>query len=287
MGQLHAHEPTSASDEEDSRSPSSSSRRLDLYKDLGLNRPRYETLMLALLLSTLTSASEQSTPTVHWDWATLQGMRNAKVRAPIAARALTIVHTCIYEAWTAYDKQALSTQLRGALRRPASEWTNANKERAISYAAYRALTDLFPSDTESVFKPLMRQLGYDPNDNSTDIETPTGIGNVACAAVLEARHHYQSNQLGDIPLVETARMKPNALGPYSDWTGYTPINPPATVPLRFPFVKPINPDHWQPLTYTDSLSNHTCTNGITECQGPDAPCPSWPEGLQRKCEPRP
>jgi len=35
----------------------------------------------------------------------------------------------------------------------------------------------------------MKQLGYDPNDKSTDIETPTGIGNVACAAVLEFRHH--------------------------------------------------------------------------------------------------
>jgi hypothetical protein len=44
----------------------------------------------------------------------------------------------------------------------------------------------------------MRQLGYDPNDNSTDIETPTGIGNVACAAVLEYRHHDKANQLAEM-----------------------------------------------------------------------------------------
>jgi hypothetical protein len=61
----------------------------------------------------------------------------------------------------------------------------------------------------------MKQLGYDPSDNSTDIETPTGIGNVACAAVLEFRHHDKSNQLGDL-----------AQGPYSDWTGYTALNTP-------------------------------------------------------------
>lgn len=86
--------------------------------------------------------------------------------------------------------------MNGALRRPGSERTLANKERAISYAAYRALTDVLPVNTESVYKPLMKQLGYDPNDNSTDIESPTGIGNVACAAVLEYRHHDKSNQLG-------------------------------------------------------------------------------------------
>ena len=185
----------------------------------------------------------------------------------------------MYDAWAAHDEHALDTQLHGALRRPASERTEANKERAISYAAYRALSDLFPADTESVFKPLMRQLGYDPNDRSTDIETPTGIGNVACAAVLEARHRDGANQLGDVsPGSDEAKVKLQAyatqnqdaglktsatagssrnpatasIGPYSDWTGYTPINPPATVPLRFPFVKPINPDHWQPLIYTDS-----------------------------------
>lgn len=88
----------------------------------------------------------------------------------------------------------IGTQLAGALRRPASEQTLANKEQAISHAAYRALVNVLPVDTNSVYFPLMKQLGYDPNDNSTDIETPTGIGNVACAAVLEYRHHDKSNQ---------------------------------------------------------------------------------------------
>ena len=216
---------------------------------------------------------------MRWNVVTVQVVRDSKMHGSTASRALAILYSCIYDAWAAYDERAVGTQLSGALRRPASERTEANKERAISYAAYRALTDLVPSDSESVFKPRMRQLGYDPNDNSTDIETPTGIGNVACAAVLEARHHDGSNERGDIApggdetklrlqayfaqrpdtglkTSATAGTSRNpataALGPYSDWTGYTPINPPATVPLRFPFVKPINPDHWQPLTYTDS-----------------------------------
>ena len=97
----------------------------------------------------------------------------------MVARALAITHTCMYDAWAAYDDRAVGTQLAGALRRPASERTEANKERAISYAAYRALVDVLPGDADSVYVPLMKKLGYDPKDKSTDIETPEGIGNVA------------------------------------------------------------------------------------------------------------
>ncbi|MGC1614833.1 MAG: vanadium-dependent haloperoxidase [Candidatus Acidiferrum sp.] len=186
-----------------------------------------------------------------------RGLRDAKLGAPIASRARAIAHTCIYDAWAAYDENAVGTQLSGALRRPASERTEANKERAISYAAYRALADMLPVDTESVYKPLMRQLGYDPNDLSTDIETPTGIGNVACAAVLEFRHHDKSNQLGemDSTAAENAGrngIKMSAIGAYSDWTGYRPVNGTGVVPAHFPSAKPLNPEHWQPLSYTDS-----------------------------------
>ena len=115
----------------------------------------------------------------QWTSAALHAIRDAKLGAPVVARALAIVHTCMYEAWTAYDEGAVGTQLGGALYRPASEDTLADKEQAISYVAYRALVDVQPVDTNSVYVPLIKQLGYDPSHDSTDIETPTGIGNVA------------------------------------------------------------------------------------------------------------
>ncbi len=189
----------------------------------------------------LAVAAASTNPVVQWNNAALQGIRDSKLGAPVVARALAIVHTCMYDAWSAYDEKAVGTQLRDALRRPAAERTQANKERAISYAAFRALSDVLPVDTNSVYIPLMKQLGYDPNDNSTDIETPTGIGNVACAAVLEFRHHDKSNQLGDL-----------APGPYTDWSGYAPVNIPGTIPAR---AAAANPDHWQPLLYTDSTGS--------------------------------
>jgi len=201
-------------------------------------------------------AGPSSTPNdvAEWSNAAFQGVRDAKLGAPMVSRALAIVHTCMYDAWSAYDERAIGTQMQGALRRPASERTPANKEKAISYAAFRALEDVLPVDSDSVYIPLMKQLGYDPNDRSTDIETPTGIGNVACAAVLEFRHHDQSNQLGDmIPVI--GRIRQDATGPYSDWSGYAPVNSPGTVPAHASFVKPLNPDHWQPLTFVDSSGN--------------------------------
>lgn len=202
--------------------------------------------VIALLLcgnSSIAAPNWQSAA-IQWNNAALQGIRDAKLGAPLVARALAVVHTCMYDAWAAYDDRAVGTQLLGALRRPASEETLANKQEAISYAAYRALADVMPGDTKSVYRPLMQQLGYDPDDISTDIETPVGIGNVACAAVLEFRHHDKSNQLGDL-----------ATGPYSDWSGYRPVNSPGTVPARALFTKPLNPEHWQPLTYTDSTGS--------------------------------
>jgi len=216
--------------------------------DCLMNRHAIMSAVLLSVLCLITYANSLSNSSdnrpVPWTSAALQGIRDSKLGAPMAARALAIVHTCMYDAWAAYDEHAVGTQLAGAMRRPASERTQANKEKAISYAAYRALADVLPVDTNSVYRPLMRQLGYDPDDISTDIETPEGIGNVACGAVLEFRHHDKSNQLGDL-----------ADGAYSDWSGYRPLNPPGTVPARASFTKPLNPEHWQPLTYTDSTGS--------------------------------
>jgi uncharacterized protein DUF6851/vanadium-dependent haloperoxidase-like protein len=207
---------------------------------------RHAVLMAFLPLSILlcqaaTAPSIERNTVIRWDSVALAGIHDSKFGSPEAARALAIIHTCMYDAWAAYDERAVGTQLAGALRRPAVERTLANKQEAISYAAYRALVDILPVDTNTLYRPLMRQLGYDPDDKSTDIETPVGIGNVACGAVLEFRHHDKSNQLGDL-----------AIGPYSDWSRYRPVNSAGTVPARTFFVKPLNPEHWQPLTYTDS-----------------------------------
>lgn len=81
----------------------------------------------------------------------------------------------LQDAWAAYADRARGTVFGNSLRRPESERTVANKNRAISFAAYRASVDLFPGDETTVFAPLMASLGYNPGDNSIDLTTPTGI----------------------------------------------------------------------------------------------------------------
>src|SRR2546422_10577747 len=106
----------------------------------------------------------------------------------MVARALAVVHTCIFDAWAAYDHRALGTRLGGALRRPPPERTLANINTAISFAAYRAAVDLFPGDRASVFDPLMRRLGLDPAHATTHLRNPEGVGKVAAPAGLEDPH---------------------------------------------------------------------------------------------------
>ncbi len=187
------------------------------------------------------NAAASDTVVVQWNVAALQGVRDSRIGPPMVARALAIAHTCMFDAWAAYDKKAIGTQFGDELRRPKSERTLTNKNEAISFAAYRALVDLFPLDKTTVFDPLMASLGYDPNNLTINTDTPAGIGNVACAAVLAFRHRDGANQLGD--------LHPGA---YSDWTGYVSVNPPSTVPVNPALV--LDPNHWQPLIYDDGAT---------------------------------
>jgi len=162
----------------------------------------------------------------------------------MVARALAIAHTCIYDAWAAYDNKAVGTRLGGSLRRPAKDRTLANTNQAISFAAYRAAVDLLPGSASSVFDPLMLSLGYDPADRSTDTSTPNGIGNVAAQAVLDLHHRDGANQLGDEP-GGVAGVS------YSDYTGYVAANEPMDIRVPFDPATVRDPSVWQPLRYVD------------------------------------
>lgn len=155
-------------------------------------------------------------------------------RPTIISRQHAIWATSMYEAWVAYDEKAVGTRLGGKLRRPVKERTLANKQKAISYASYRALLDLFPAEKEYL-DAEMKRLGFDPSEQSTNPGTPQGIGILAAQAVIEYRHHDGANQLGDEPGCDGT--------PYSDYTYYKPVNSSEKI---------TDPDRWQPITFTES-----------------------------------
>src|SRR5579872_835506 len=131
-----------------------------LLSSLERRRPRVSGLALALVvvvsvaLCPMAAWSEDYPKTnvvIQWNNAALQGVRDSKLGPPMVARALAIVHTCIYDAWAAYDKRALGTQLGAQLRQPPYKRRIFNEEEAVSFAAYRAAVDLFPGDKTTVF----------------------------------------------------------------------------------------------------------------------------------------
>src|ERR1700755_3239865 len=132
------------------------------FHDLRSGVARYSqaVLLASFLLLHLSAWPQEVTPNlvIQWNNAALQGVRDSKLGPPMVARALAIVHTCIYDAWAAYDDEAVATRpgpgrehrFRHRRRQEAAV------EEAISYAAYRAAVDLFPADQDKVFDPLMQ-----------------------------------------------------------------------------------------------------------------------------------
>jgi hypothetical protein len=106
---------------------------------------------------------------IQWNNAALQAIRDVSPGPTIGSRALAIMHTCMYDAWATYDKSALPTRPNGIPRQK----TPKDVTQAVSYAAYRAMMDLFPTDA-AVFNSLMQSLGFDPSNTTTDITTQAG-----------------------------------------------------------------------------------------------------------------
>ena len=154
-----------------------------------------------------------------WNEETLEAIRTLSPGPTVAVRALAVVHTAIYDAWAAYDPVAVGTRLGANLRRPTVERTQANKDKAVSFAAYLALVDLFPA-RQAVFAHRMATLGYAVD--GTDTSTPATVGTTAAQAVVNYRHSDGANQLNG----------------YADTSGYVPVNS---------WDKIVDPDRWQPL----------------------------------------
>ncbi len=203
-------------------------------------------IVVALAISgcaALPGITSAETVISQWNSAALEAIRITHPGPPVVARSLAIANTCMYDAWAAYDGAAIGTRLAGALRRPAAERTAANKDKAVSFAAYRALVDLFPSE-KPAFDALMATLGYNGADTTLNPATASGVGNVACKAVLDFRHADGSNQLGNL----------NGGAPYSDYTGYAPVNSPDAVN---------DPNYWQPLRVSDGHGGFVVQKFIT------------------------
>jgi hypothetical protein len=201
--------------------------------------------------------SDADNVVLQWNNEALECIRAVRTAPVVNARGLFIIHSAAYDAWAAYDAKAVGTRLGGSLRRPSAERTLANKSQAISHAAYRAASWVWPG-CQADWDAQLQALGYGLGDATT----AATVGRTAADAVIAHRANDGANQLGDHPGGNGT--------PYSDYTGYAPVNPSAPAP-------PVDPWRWQPQSAAPASTPHWrhvtpfSPNTIPDTQVPDPP----------------
>ncbi|MEM8945261.1 MAG: vanadium-dependent haloperoxidase [Planctomycetota bacterium] len=213
----------------------------------------------------------------QWNEALLNAIRIDFPAPTVHSRNLYHTSAAMYDAWSAYDQTSTGhfyTEKHTAVD------TTAARNEAISYAAYRILSQRYsiandPASSQALFDAVMDDLGYDKNETTTVGDSPAAIGNRIAAKVL-----------GD-----TINDGSNETNGYVDTTGYTPINTEMTVdyPAVVPEFSPplADPNRWQPLFVDSALTQ----NGLIGFDKQEFIGPHWGDvttfALSRTGNPQP
>jgi hypothetical protein len=186
---------------------------------------------------TVTVNDTDPTVSVIWD-RTVQQMiiENVGPNGPtVASRAYAMVHTAIYDAWASYDDVAVrvSFDLEGdndglfAL----AVATEANKAKAMSYAAYTVLSNLLPGHEALLETVMQDRLGYELTDDGS-VEAAIGID--AAEDILGLRINDGANQSGGYAGSFTpTNPGPDQINDITAWTPESvPIDPEGVLPLQ-------------------------------------------------------
>lgn len=184
--------------------------------------------------------------TVQWNKLALSAIKYCKTSTPLAARMLAMLHTAMYDAWSVYNKEAVSTTTATLIKRY-KDCGDDDMPKAVSYAAFNVLTHGFwlalPKAHRNMFREWMMENNYDPDDGSYDLTSPQGIGNLLAKLVTEGRRGDGASQDGILFYTS----------PWADYTGYQSKNPPAPAPVQ-------DVNHWQPLKGKDGMPQRFLTS---------------------------
>lgn len=207
--------------------------------------PSLHTLLAsALLLSSTVHAAPASTEpipdplAVRWNAALLDAIKEAKPSPPAVSRMLAVAHTCMYDAWSAFDPRAAGVHFnrRGEQRRPADQRSESAKTLAVSHAAHRCALDLLPKGRSGFDRLLAEFDPAAPQATESWQSDARQLGQAAAEAVLAARADDGANDKGQIPCQPASAVKA-----YCDYTGYVAVNAWDTP------IDRVDPDRWQPL----------------------------------------
>jgi len=188
----------------------------------------------------------------EWNESLLQTMEEDLARPHVQARNMFHLSIVLYDAWAAYDEEAVPYMLGkttdgcycGFKGIPKPADIEAARQEAMSFAAYRLLSaryNLSPQGTGAVyrFREVMKAHGYDFRNQSTDYSTgsPAALGNYIAQCFQQSVKPDGANETGN----------------YADPL-YKALNPPLDV--RAAGVgnnNKIDPNHWQPLKFKRAI----------------------------------
>lgn len=176
---------------------------------------------------TVTVNDPSPTVSVMWDRTVQQAVidHDGFNGPTLASRAYAMVHTAIYDAWASYDATAVRVSFdangNNAGLEAAAFATDANKAKAMSYAAYTILNNLYP-DQKALFDSVLQgRYGYDP-DGDGSLEAQIGMD--AAADLIALRFTDGANQAGNYA-GDFTPTNPNPLE-INDITAWTPESVP-------------------------------------------------------------
>ena len=188
----------------------------------------------------------------RWDEALLDAIRRALPNPPLHARNPFQMSAAMWDAWAAYDPTASGYFVK---EKDSASDVQAARGEAISYAAYRVLTERYikavgASESLSEFDDLMDSLCYPLDVTTTTGDSPAAVGNRIAKAVIAFGLTDGSNEKGG----------------YTD-PSYKPVNPPLVV--NKPGTTMVDPNRWQPLQIEHMISQNgiPVTNGVQQAVG--------------------
>lgn len=224
-------------------------------------------LLLVILIGSAVhghSAASNSIARV-WNERALAAIRQDTPHPPAQARNYFSFSVCMYDAWAAYDPNAVGYIYRGKHTAPDIAAARSN---AISYAVWRMLRERHAysrtaSNSIALDDALMTSLGFSILNNSRDTSTPAGVGNTIYDAVSLWFSNDGSRQTNGTPYnPATPTVLPVA---YPDY--------PAGNPLRYVFTNPalatdragiddgfgntiVDVNHWQRLNVVNAVDQN-------------------------------
>ncbi|MEO1557125.1 MAG: DUF6851 domain-containing protein [Pseudomonadota bacterium] len=145
---------------------------------------------------------------VIWDRVIQQAVIETGDGPTVASRAYAMIHTAMYDAWSAYDATAVRVSFDAEGDNLEVTGSDADKAKAMSFAAVTILEGLYPGNASIaalVETVMVDRLGYTLEDDGS-IAAQIGID--AAEDMLALRGTDGSNQAGG----------------YADDTGYVPFN---------------------------------------------------------------